>query len=277
MVKFTLHNHSLETDGGLSPLELIAAADRKDFGLISITDHDKNLSMDYLDELLAESPYTFHYLSDEACLIEGPNKSRIVVLKGNEITTMRSKDEGKSFLSSPYIHVLGIGYKGEVESYKTLEDTIKEIKEKDGIVIAPHPVAPFFWGMGEDNLRRFKDDIDAIELNGLLVYFWRPFNQKAKKLAKELDKPLICGGDSHFKGTYLEGFYNISDYKPKLLLENPLDWLKQVIENKEYKLVDGYDNKKVKKKIFWGSSKGFFSARVKPLLKRMFKGETRVY
>jgi hypothetical protein len=100
------------------------------------------------------------------------------------------------------------------------------------------------------------------------VSIWAPFNRKAKRLAKELKKPVICGADSHFKGTYLEGFYNISDYKPKLLQKYPMDWLKDVIDKREYTLIDWYDTKKAKYKIIQGGAKSFVAARLKPLIKR---------
>lgn len=275
-IKFNLHMHTTESDGELSPLEVIALALEKEFGLISITDHDKTLSYDDLEEITKKSPYSPHYISDEATLIE-KGKERLVLIKGSEITALRTDDEKNSRFSSPYAHILGIGYKGEIKRFDYLDNVIEKIKEGDGIVIAVHPLAAPFWGIGEKAIRKNLEKIDAIEMNGLLVGPFKRYNKKAMELAlsKDIDKPLICGGDYHFKGTYFDGFYNISEYisenDPKLLYKDPMRWLEEVLTKIEYTIVPKYETKGNSLRVFALEGTRYLSSRIIPRVERAVK------
>lgn len=276
MIKFNLHMHTNESDGELSPLEIIALAFEKEFGLISLTDHDKTLSYDYIKDITKKSPYSPNYISDEATLIE-KGKDRLVLVKGTEATTIRGDYEKNGKFSSPYAHLLGIGHNREIKRFEYLDDAIAKIKEGDGIVIAAHPVAAPFWGMGEKALRKNIENIDAIEINGLLVGPFKRYNKKAMELAlsEEIDKPLICGGDYHFKGTYFDGFYNMSDYKPKLLYQDPVRWLKEVLAKREYIMQTKYETRGNSLRVFALEGTRYLSSRIIPRLERAVKHKNK--
>jgi len=72
----------------------------------------------------------------------------------------------------------------------TVENVIDFAKEREGLIVVPHPYR--VYGLG-DSARNH--DVDAIEvLNGLTS---RMYNRMAEKLARTMNLPGVAGSDAH--------------------------------------------------------------------------------
>jgi predicted metal-dependent phosphoesterase TrpH len=72
----------------------------------------------------------------------------------------------------------------------TVENVIDFAKEREGLIVVPHPYRAY--GLG-DSARNH--DVDAIEvLNGLTS---RMYNRMAEKLARTMNLPGVAGSDAH--------------------------------------------------------------------------------
>ena len=118
-------------------------------------------------------------------------RKKIMLIPGSEMII-----EGKDVL------VYNI-HKEHLQTIKTFDD-LREAKKKDKniFVIAPHPYYPGSASLGE-KLDQHNDVFDAIEFCWLHTSLLT-FNTRAKKAAKNYNKPLIATSDSH----YLEFFGN---------------------------------------------------------------------
>jgi hypothetical protein len=123
-------------------------------------------------------------------------EKKILIIKGQEIPTK----EG-------HILALGIKENKHLKEGNSLDETIKEIKDNNGIIIADHPF--FKYGLGDylgKNLN-YLNDLDAIEIfNGECVGIpgLTPFksNNKSSEFLKEIRKKGyslggIATSDSH--------------------------------------------------------------------------------
>ncbi|MFA5173836.1 MAG: hypothetical protein WC438_01505 [Candidatus Pacearchaeota archaeon] len=94
-----------------------------------------------------------------------PEKN-ILVLRGQEIGTKQG-------------HLLVLGLKENLKDQRTLEDTLKEAKDNNGIIIADHPF--YFEGLGKYLIKNpdLIEDFDAIEIHNGCANFY-PFNANKK-------------------------------------------------------------------------------------------------
>lgn len=101
-------------------------------------------------------------------------------------------------------HFLIVGNKREtthIKSYQNLEHTLDEAKQKSVMLIADHPMLIFsdfrYTGIGEKNLRKYKDYFSAGEINGNSIPLLFPkANENAKKICNEIGLPLIANSDA---------------------------------------------------------------------------------
>jgi hypothetical protein len=186
-VKADLHNH-LRTRDTFKDEDFNKAIDRASkklgrggiFGLINFNDERK-----YEEFIGLKGYYERDYL--------GENKNGIYVrdnyvVKGQEVQTK----EG-------HLLVLGLGYDKRLKPNASLEDTIKEAKDNNGILIAEHPFYAKGISIGECLIEHphLLNDIDAIEVYNGEAAFGLPFspfscnaNKKALKfyeVIKELE------------------------------------------------------------------------------------------
>ena len=94
--------------------------------------------------------------------------------------------------------IIALFIKEKIAANQSLSQTIKEVKEQGGLVIACHPLS--FWqeGIGERTLRQIASEIDGVEVLNSAWTGKRNF-AKLRKINKEfLNLAEIAGSDAHF-------------------------------------------------------------------------------
>jgi predicted metal-dependent phosphoesterase TrpH len=173
MGKADLHIHTTHSDGMASVHQVFDFVENEtDLDLIAITDHDMFDGADEARNLAARRNYRFQ------------------VLTGMEVTTI----EG---------HLLVLGIDHPLASLQGLDQTIAQVHEQGGVVIAPHPMSWMIRSIGRNGLMRIHntpDDLiyfDGFEslnpsLAGRVVAKQaRALNQRVLQLAE------TAGSDSH--------------------------------------------------------------------------------
>ncbi|MEA2071538.1 MAG: CehA/McbA family metallohydrolase [Asgard group archaeon] len=159
MVRIDLHVHTNYSDGTDSPEEIIQQAEKIGLDGIAITDHD-----------------TYQGLH-KALEIE----TDLLIVPGIEI----SSTEG---------HILAYGLTdADIEKGLTPKETVDKIHRYGGIAVPAHPFDFIRLGIKKAVFSIASDAIEVI--NGCCTLpYW---NKKARKVALELDLPMIAGSDGH--------------------------------------------------------------------------------
>ena len=223
----SLHNHTTFSDGEINPKEFVVNAIYNDYSIIAITDHNTDdaffdtLSLDGLLEVERIGSYCLKFTDKND--IDNDNKKDIVyLLRGEEFTTK----EG--------YHVLGIGFKKDIENNLSLEDTIKELEEQKALIVFPHPLIKIMHGVGLENILRYKDRIDAIEINGAIpLPFNAYYNRKIEEISKKYHIPAISNPDAHFYKDYFYTYFFLIPRK-KFEDEKIVEYLKDVIKSNKH-------------------------------------------
>ncbi len=164
-----LHVHSCFSQDSVSqPLDLVKKAAEKGFGF-AITDH--NNCKGWQDFLPLAKQYN------------------VPLVLGTEIKVFR----GKKMLGE----ILALFLKKPIVEADFFE-AVSLVHEQGGLVVAAHPFdlmrKPFMRGF--DELSKLKKHFDAIEVfNSRTIV--KKFDARAKKFAKENNKPMTCGSDAH--------------------------------------------------------------------------------
>jgi len=159
MVRIDMHVHTNYSDGVDSTKEIIRQAEKLGLDGIGIADHD-----------------TFGGLH-EALEIE----TDLIIIPGIEVSTCKG-------------HILAYGIlEGEIEVGLTPKETVDIIHKMGGIAVPAHPFDAIRLGIKKEI---YHLNIDAVEVfNGCITL--NKFNQKAFRVAQELDLPMIAGSDGH--------------------------------------------------------------------------------
>jgi hypothetical protein len=164
-MKADLHLHtSFSFDGLSSPKEIVGSAIEKKIDCICIADHGEIKGAKEAINLVV-------------------NKS-ILIIPGIEIKSR----EGD---------ILGLNVKKLIPNGLSAKDTIEEIIETGGLPVIAHPFDPFF------SFKKIEEHKDFFKERGVAVESWNASlfldssNQKAIKLAEELNLPFTAGSDSH--------------------------------------------------------------------------------
>ena len=153
----------------------------------------------------------------------------ILVVKGQEIATKQG-----------HLLILGLMENKHLKSGRTLEDSLKEAKDNNGIIIADHPF--YKEGVGNYLYGRLFEQIDGIELNGEAVWIpgLTPINASLSailfytKIKDDFDIGIIANSDSH-------SFFELGKsftYLPSLDIKNSetlVSSLRQGIRNSKLK------------------------------------------
>jgi len=163
------------------------------------------------------------------------------VIKGQEIPTKQG-------------HILTVGATGDIQNYKDIEETLKEARDKDAIIIADHPFTSVWGGIGKENLEEYLDKWDAIEVfnsqNIALVPFLsfldqRRSNDYAQSFADKHNLAGVATSDSHRLNeialSYITFKREINYYDADLVISS----LRDLIRKKEFENVKRYNS--------WGS------------------------
>jgi len=169
-MRFDLHIHSnYSTDSKLAVDEILKQAVRKGLDGIAICDHNTVEGSLFAIQRARE--------------LDLP----LLVLPGIEIST----SDG---------HLIVLGIRENIQPGLTVSETISIARQKDGVVIAPHPFK-------KDSIGFAAKDADAIETFNSRCIFGE--NERAKELALSLGKPEVGGSDSHLHSTIGLGFTEI--------------------------------------------------------------------
>lgn len=158
--KIDLHTHSiLSHDGGIFDSAYVELIDSEILNLVAITDHNE---IDLAVELSKARP------------------GRIIV--GEEIRTKMGD-------------IIGLFIEELIPRGLTPLDTVREIKEQNGLVYIPHPFDTRRGGLGKV-IYEISEHIDIIEGFNARS-FSKSATKKSKKCAKELNLPWMAGSDAH--------------------------------------------------------------------------------
>ena len=105
-----------------------------------------------------------------------PEKQALVV-KGQEIQAS----------SGEHILVLGLEKDVHLKGFRTIEDTLKEAKDNNGIIIADHPFHKHGIGFFLESHKEFLEFFDAIEVHNGLACFYIPSQTMPRANAKAHD------------------------------------------------------------------------------------------
>lgn len=164
MLRGDFHVHTKYSgDSKMEPGEIVKKARKLKFDFLGITDHNSTQGGIETKKLAKE----------------------ILILVGQEIRT----DRGEIIIFGAEENLTG-----------TLEEILALAKEKDLLVVLPHPFDRFRAGLGnflsKQELLNLKDRVDAIEVfNSRCV--WNRFNKNAQKFSKENQVTGIAGSDAH--------------------------------------------------------------------------------
>ncbi|MBX7214973.1 MAG: PHP domain-containing protein [Thermoflexales bacterium] len=78
----------------------------------------------------------------------------------------------------------------------SLAETIERVHAQGGICGPSHPFDPRRYGIGGDNIRRYADRLDFVEVFNARTRDPRR-NEEARQIALEFDLPMICASDAH--------------------------------------------------------------------------------
>jgi predicted metal-dependent phosphoesterase TrpH len=167
-----LHIHTIHSvDGTSTPAAVLKyAAHHTDLDVIAITDHD-----DIRGALEA---------------LELASKYAVEVIPGIEIT---SRDG----------HVLALWVEHNIPAGLSLQETLYQIGEQDGLAIAPHPLHRPAQGLSAESIRSALDHPDlarilvGIETYNAGLILQRTSNRKARLLAETLPIAHVANSDAH--------------------------------------------------------------------------------
>ncbi len=187
-------------------LLIVNGSFKEDYSIIAVSDHNNNDFFNILESCVNNKfDFDLEKINDYTLKIidsfdnDNDNKKDIVyLLKASEI------------MAKEGVEVLGIGYTDKPDSYQPLENIINELKEQDALIMAPHPAVLIVNGMGEENIKKYADILDGIEINGSIpvpaCYF---YNKKAEKWSKKYNIPLVSNPDAHIIGIYFNTYANL--------------------------------------------------------------------
>ena len=100
-------------------------------------------------------------------------------------------------IKTPYGEIMGLFLTKEIPRYLSVNDTIQQIQNQDGLVCIPHPGHLFRSSSYNINrLMDIQDKIDIIEVYNGHSYF-PSSNNRAKQIATQLNKVPSAGSDAH--------------------------------------------------------------------------------
>ena len=181
MIKVDLHTHTADDPIDRIPYsakELIDRAAGLAYQALAITLHEHQLDIRPLTAYAAERG--------------------IVLIPGIERSV-----EGR--------HVLLLNFKSGTEEVQTFEDLARLKRQRQGLVVAPHPFFPLNSCL-RGQLDRHADLFDAVEWNAMFTATLN-FNRRAERWAVRHGKPVVGNGDVH-RLLQLGTTYSLVDAEP---------------------------------------------------------------
>ena len=186
-VRGDLHIHSTESDGKPSPREIVLEAINRGLNIISITDHDTFRGS------LKAAKYARDIAGDELVVIIG---AEVRVAEGDILVYCSE---------NPLDRIP-----------RTAVELIEEAHANNCITVAAHPYDLVRKGVG-DLVKNI--NIDAIEVFN--AHSPPNANEKALKVAKELNKPGIANSDAHILDEIGVAYtlYDVEELSPEAVID----------------------------------------------------------
>ena len=178
MIKVCFHIHSNYSKDSFLSLEKIAEIAKKNkIDLVILADHN-NLAPERKIEKIKE----------------------VKIILGEEIKTKDGE-------------IIGIFLKEKIEKNLSLKETIKKIKEQNGLVVVPHPFDFFRKNrIKKDAFEKNLEEIDIIEIFNSRTIFDLA-NRKSKEFAEKHNKAMIVGCDAHSQFEIKNALIEIEEFK----------------------------------------------------------------
>ena len=156
--QFDLHTHSFYSgDCKNNPKDMIKQAIKVGLSGIAVTDHNTT---------------KFHH--------QNYDDNKLVILFGVEVSTKSG-------------HIIGLGIKDMITKGMSIEETIENINELNGLAIAPHPFDFTRKGIGRKIYNLKEITVETLNGSSPIDYF----NEKARKWAIKNNLPVTGGSDAH--------------------------------------------------------------------------------
>jgi predicted metal-dependent phosphoesterase TrpH len=160
-----LHMHtSWSHDCAVDPADLIMHAEAIGLGAIAVTDHN-----------------VFGGALETAALAD---EHELTVIPGEEIKT-----DGQG-------EVIGLFLREEIPGGLSFGDTVRAIKEQDGLVYLPHPFDRMHSIAEPATLQQYLADIDVFEVYNARLLF-EAYNDEALRFARKYNLTMGAGSDAH--------------------------------------------------------------------------------
>lgn len=158
-VKADLHNHfrtsSVWKEGDFNKAIKVAHNRLNSFGMVGLV----NFSDKRYESFVGLKGYERTKIGEKGNAFYIPEKM-IFVIKGQEVPTIQG-----------HLLVFGLGMNEHIKEGRNLEDTLKEAKDYDGIIVADHPFGRDGLGPYLEKNRGLLEKFDAIEtFNGEAIY-----------------------------------------------------------------------------------------------------------
>lgn len=163
--------------------------------------------------------------------------------------------------------IIGLGLTKKIEPDLSPKETIKQIKEQNGLVYIPHPYDEkrYKTVLVEEEIKNNKNDIDFIEVhNGRNIS--KEYDKKQNEIAEKYNLTKIIGSDAH---TFFELGRNYIVTKNKITIDELRNNYKD-IEFNEKKCINLAHNCTKLAKIITFISKGDFYGIIR-VIKKKFK------
>lgn len=189
-LKMEVHTHTkYSKDSSLNKYFYLLMLKLKGILIVGITDHNEIKGAFEFKEFL--------------------EKFNIKVIIGEEIFTTKGE-------------IIGLFLKEKIEPFLSPEETIKKIKEQNGIVYIPHPYDKkrYKTVLDFDEIEKNQKNIDIIEChNGRNINL--KYSEKQNEIAERFNKLKMVGSDAHIFFELGRNFNLIKDFNnQKEFLEN---------------------------------------------------------
>lgn len=180
--------------------------------------NDSLLSLEKIAQIAKKNKIDVVILADHNNLAPNNEINKIKdvkIIPGEEIKTNQGE-------------IIGIFLKEKIKSNLSLEETIKKIKEQNGLVVVPHPFDLVRVKRIKKNvLLRNLEKIDLIEIFNSRTFF-NCLDKKAENFAEKYRKNKIVGSDAHSQFELNKAIIEMENFSDQL------DFLKKLKKAKFY-------------------------------------------
>ena len=190
MLRMEMHLHTqYSIDSYLKLDTIIKVCQRKGINAIAVTDHGTIEGAERLREKIEKK------------------NANIKVITGEEIFTTKGE-------------IIGLFLKERIPYSLSPEETIRRIKEQEGLVYIPHPFIPLIANSLGEELYEFSKKIDIVEVFNARSFFRRS-GKRASQFAQDNGIVTAAGSDAHFASEIGNAYMELEDFNsPQEFLRN---------------------------------------------------------